>query len=252
MLQMVFVSLALGLFVILVTAARVGYWSGLRARDDQMERSRATAWQTALLALAGLLIGFTFSMAETRFAGRKQLVLAEANSIGTAYLRTRMLPDPEGEELRALFRQYVDARLAFVKAGSDRERIDETLRVSSALEGRIWSEAVAVGRAQPQSLMISLLVQATNDMFDAGTAHVAAVESPLPPAVFAVLVIATAAAMAAVGFGCGLEKRTSPHGMIVLPVLLGIVILLVFDLANPRLGFMRVHDPVLVQLKHSM
>jgi hypothetical protein len=247
-----FPLLALGLFVVLVAAARLGYWSGRRARDDEMERARAANWQTALLALAGLLIAFTFSMAESRFAARKQLVVAEANSIGTAYLRTRMVTDARGEELRALLRHYVDTRLAFVTAGADRQRIDEALRQSSALEDLIWSRVVAEGNAQPQSLMRSLLVQSTNDMFDAAAAHVASVESPLPPTVFIVLVLATAAAIASIGFSCGLEKRTSAHGMIVLPVLLGIVVLLVFDLANPRIGFMRVSDPTLIRLKHSM
>jgi hypothetical protein len=248
----VFASLAIGLFVILIAAARLGFWFGRRAPDDEMERSRAATWQTALLALAGLLIGFTFSMAESRFAARKQLVLAEANSIGTAYLRTQLLPGAAGAQLQALLRQYVDVRLGFVAAGADRGRMDETLRQSSALEGQIWAQVVAAARAQPQSHLTTLLVQAINEMFDAGSAHVAAVDSPLPPTVFLVLVLATSAAVAAIGFSCGLQKRSSTHGMIVFPVLLGIVVLLVFDLANPRLGFMRVRDPVLTQLKQSM
>jgi hypothetical protein len=248
----VFGVLALGLFGVLMASARLGYFAGQRARDDEMERSRAGTWQTALLALDGLLIGFTFSMAEARFDARKQLVLAEANAIGTAYLRTQIVDDASGEPLRALFRQYVDLRLQFLDAGPERRRIAEILRRSSVTEDQIWSRVSAVGRAQPQSLMASLFVQATNDMFDAAAAHVAAVESPLPLTVFAVLVLATAAAMASIGFSCGLEKRASAHGMIVLPVLLGIVVLLVFDLANPRLGFMRVHDPILLQLKRSM
>ena len=249
---MLFAYFAFGLFVVLMAAARVGYWSGKRARDDDMERSRAATWQTALLALAGLLIGFTFSLAASRFDRRKELVLAEANAIGTAYLRTQMLTDATRDDLRSVFRQYVDARLAFVGAGADRRRMHEALRQSAALEGQIWSRVAAAGRAQPQSLMTSLLVQATNDMFDAAASHVAAVQSPLPPTVFAVLVLATAAAMASIGFSCGLEKRASAHGMIVLPLLLGMVVLLVFDLANPRLGFMRVRDPALVQLKGSL
>jgi len=247
-----FPVVALGIFVVLVAAARLGYWAGRRALDDEMERTRATTWQTSLLALAGLLVGFTFSMAEARFQARKQLVLAEANSIGTTYLRTRMFPNGPGEEIRVLLRQYVDVRQAFLGSGADRRRIDESLRQTSELEAQIWSRVVAIGQSQPQSLMASLLVQATNDMFDAGSAHVAAVESPLPPTVFVVLVFATAAAMASIGFSCGLEKRASPHGMIILPVLLGIVVLLVFDLAHPRLGFLRVSDPILLQLKQSL
>jgi hypothetical protein len=248
----VFALGALVLFAVLVAASRIGYWLGGRARDDEMERSRAATWQTALLALSGLLIGFTFSMADSRFEARKQIVLAEANSIGTAYLRTRMIDDAAGEELRTLLRRYVDVRLGFEDTGVDRRRIAETLRQSSALENQIWSRTVLAARSDPHPLLANLLVQSVNDMFDAAAAHGAAVKSPLPPTVFAVLVLAVAAAMASIGFACGLEKRASMHGMIFLPLLLGTVVLLVFDLANPRIGFMRVKDPILVQLKRSM
>jgi hypothetical protein len=247
-----FAWVALGLLAILVAASRVGYWLGLRARDDQTEKSRATTWQAALLALSALLIGFTFSMAQARFDARKKILLAEANSIGTTYLRTRMLDDAAGEELRALLRRYVDARLAYAESGSDRQRIDEALRQSATLEDQIWSHVVAAGRADRHSVMTSLLVQSTNDMFDAVAAHIAAVESPLPVAVFLVLILATTAATASIGFGCGLDKRASAHGMVAVPLLLAAVILLVFDLAHPRIGILRARDPILIQLRQHL
>lgn len=65
---MLLAFVALGLFLFLPGASRVGFWLGQRARDDGTERARASTWQSALLALSGLLIGFTFSMAESRFA----------------------------------------------------------------------------------------------------------------------------------------------------------------------------------------
>jgi len=248
----VFVAISVGVLLALPGACQLGYWLGRRARDDELERSRATTWQNALLALSGLLIGFTFSMAESRFVARKQVLLAEANAIGTAYLRTRLLDDARAEELRGLLRQYVDARLAFVDSGADRPRVEETLRRSSALENQIWSRAAAAGRAEERSVAVGLLVQAINEMFDDAAAHVTSVESPLPPTVFLVLFLATAAAMAVVGFGCGLEKRMSVHGMLVMPLLLAVVILLVFDLAHPRLGMLRTSDPTLIRLKRSL
>src|SRR5215467_9973212 len=116
-------------------------------------------------------------MAQTPFDKRKQIVIAEANAIGTTYLRTRILDDPAGEELRALLHRYVDARLAFAEAGADRRQIDEALRQSSALEDQIWVRVVAAGRTDARPVMTSLLVKATNDMFDAASAHVAAIDS---------------------------------------------------------------------------
>jgi hypothetical protein len=243
---------ALGLFLLLPGACRVGFWLGRRARDDGTERARASTWQSALLALSGLLIGFTFSMAESRFADRKKLIVEEANAIGTTYLRAGLLDDAPADELRSLLRRYLDARLAFAEAGVEPGRIDATLRESAALEQQIWSRVSAAARADRRSPVLGLLVQAANAMFDAGTAHAASVASPLPATVFYVLILATAAAMSAVGFACGLEKRASAHGMIAMPLLLAVVILLVFDLAHPRLGILRVTDRTLIHLKQSL
>jgi hypothetical protein len=243
---------ALAVFGILPGACLLGYWIGRRSRDDELERARSATWQNTLLALSGLLIGFTFSMAEGRYAARKELLIAEANAIGTTYLRTRLIDGAPGEELRAILRRYVDVRLAFVDAGADRERSEGLLRQSGELEAQMWSRIAAVGRADSHSLMNGLLVQAANDMIDKAAAHVAAFDTPLPASVFVVLILATAVAVAAVGHGCGLEKRISVHGMLVMPVLLATVILLVFDLAHPRLGMTRVKDPTLVRLKQSL
>ena len=160
----------IGVFTILPAACQLGYWLGrrARARQDETEKSHAAAWQAALLALAGLLIGFTFSMAQARYDARKQIVLGEANHIGTTYLRTRLLDDAAGDPLRALLRRYVDARLAFAEAGATRSRIDGAVRESAALGGRDLVAGRGGGPRRLASTMTGLLVQSTNDMLDAG------------------------------------------------------------------------------------
>jgi hypothetical protein len=66
---------------------------------------------------------------------------------------------------------------------------------------------VAAGRADAHSTMTSLLVQSTNDMLDAAEEHLAAVANPMPVTVFLVLILVTAAAMATIGYECGLGAR---------------------------------------------
>ena len=241
-----------GLLVGLPASCQIGYRLGSRVarRKDEGEKSHAAAWQTALLGLAALLIGFTFSMAQGRYDARKQLLLDEANAIGTTYLRAQLLDDARSAELRALLRRYVDARLAFGDAGADWGRIGVTLRQSSALADQIWARVSDAGRADPTPTT-ALLVQSTNQMLDAGEAREAALESPLPATVFLVLVLVTAVAMGAVGYECGLEARMHALGMLVAPLMLALVIGLVFDLAHPRLGIIHVHDPILTRLKQS-
>ena len=249
---MVFTWIVVGLYVALLGASQLGYWLGRRPRvpKDATEKSYAAVWHSALLALAGLLIAFTFSMAQARYDARKQIVLAEANAIGTAYLRTRLLDDAAGEPLRALIRRYVDARLAFGASGADEARTLQLMHESAALADEIWERVAAAGRAD-HSPTIALLVQSTNEMIDAGEEHFTAIANPLPMTVFLVLFFVTAVAMASTGFACAIEARRSVFGMIVMPLLLATVVCLIFDLAHPRIGIVRVHDPVLTRLKQS-
>ena len=245
-------SVAIGLFTVLPAACVIGYRLGqrARARADETGKSHVAAWEAALLALTGLLIGFTFSMAQARYDARKQIVLDEANAIGTTYLRTRLLDTGPGEELRALLRRYVDTRLAFQASGHDRARTDALLRESDALGEAIWERVAAAGRAD-RSPVTALLVSSTNEMLDAAGEHLAAIENPMPRTVFLVLILVTAAAMASVGFECGLGGRVRVLGMVVMPLLLATVILLVFDLSRPRIGLTRIRDPILIRLKQS-
>jgi hypothetical protein len=126
---MIFAWFTVVLLVVLPAASELGYKVGrrTRARRDDAASSHAFALQAAVLGLAGLLIGFTFAMATTRFDARKRIMVDESNAIGTTILRTRVLDDAQGEEPRALLRCYVDARLELVESGTDRRRIEESV-----------------------------------------------------------------------------------------------------------------------------
>ena len=58
----------------------------------------------AALTLLRLIIGFSFSMATSRYDQRKNLEEAEANAIGTEYARAGLLPAADAAKVRALLR----------------------------------------------------------------------------------------------------------------------------------------------------
>jgi hypothetical protein len=241
------------LFTILPAASQFGYWVGRRIARDQTDaaRSHAITWEAGVLGLAALLIGFTFSMASDRYEQRKQITIASSNSIGTTYLRTRLLDPVAGDELRALLRRYVDTRLAFEDAGGDRARVDDILRASNSLENQIWARVAAFGRSQPQSQVTNLLVQSTNEMLDHAAEHTFAIQNPVPYTVFILLFLVTTVAMASIGLSCGLEGTRLAFGMLIMPLLLAAVLTLVIDIAHPRIGIVTVHDDSLSRLKQS-
>ena len=116
------------------------------------------------------------------------------------------------------------------------------------LGDEIWA-GVAAARADAYPRP-RLLVQSTNEMIDAGEERIAAIANPLPMTVFFVLFLATRSRWRPTGFVCALEGR-SVLGMIVMPLLLATVVGLIFDLAHPRIGIVRVNDPILPRLKQS-
>ncbi len=67
----------------------------------------------AALTLLGLIIGFSFSMAISRYDQRKSYEEAEANAIGTEYVRADLLPAADAAKVRALLGNYLDQRVVF-------------------------------------------------------------------------------------------------------------------------------------------
>src|ERR1051326_3697666 len=114
-------TLAVVLFVGIIAALAAGRWIGKRpiARYGPSAAPALGSLETAVFALLGLMIAFTFSGALTRFDSRRAQAVEEANAIGTAYLRVDLLPASEQPKIREKFRQYVDARIATYKALPD-------------------------------------------------------------------------------------------------------------------------------------
>src|SRR5262245_56115834 len=106
-------TLAFAVTVILLASAEIGYRLGLRLHKaaDEPLRSQIAALQAAVLGMLGLIVGFTFSMAIDRFESRRHLVIEEANTIGTTWLRAGLLADVHRDGVRDLLRNYVDLRI---------------------------------------------------------------------------------------------------------------------------------------------
>src|SRR5882724_12889817 len=130
-------ALVAGVFLILLLAAvELGHAFGRRVDPGVWERSSG-AYSTlagAVLGLLGLLLAFSFGMADARYSARKALVLKEANAIGTAYLRTSFLDASAEPRMKALMRRYVDMRVEYHAAGSDRQKEEQAFARAAALQ----------------------------------------------------------------------------------------------------------------------
>jgi hypothetical protein len=106
---------ALGLIAGVVGAHEIGFWLGslTRSADDPFDRQVALV-RTSMAALIAFLIGFAFSGAASRFIDRQDLIVREANALGTAYLRADTIAEPQRSELKAALKEYTADRVTLL------------------------------------------------------------------------------------------------------------------------------------------
>lgn len=207
------------------------------------------ALEGAVFGLMGLLMAFTFSGAAARFDARRDLLLREANAIGTVWLRLDLLPPATHDELRADLRAYVDQRLAATRARAT--QADASL---TALQQHVWSGAVAAARDAHDARVAQLLLPAINDMFDIASARYLASQTHPPVVIYAMLLVLALACALLAGHGmAGSQRRSWLHVFVFTGSLL-MAIYVIADIEFPRRGFIRVdrYDQLLVDLRESM
>src|ERR1700745_4024815 len=172
------------IFILLVVLLSVefGYRLGKyrRSRREEEKEAPLGTMVGATLGLLAFILAFTFGLAASRFDNRRQVLLDEANAIGTTYLRAGMLPERR-EEVRALLRDYVDTRLEAIRSG----KVAEGVRRSEDLQQQVWAQAVAVAEKNPSSIIVGLFVQSLNEMIDLHAKRVqAGLRSRIPGAIW--------------------------------------------------------------------
>jgi Protein of unknown function (DUF4239) len=240
----------LAVVVLVLAAIEGGYRLGTyRHRQAGRENEAPVgAMVGATLGLLAFMLAFTFGMAASRFDTRRQLVLDEANAIGTTYLRTAMLPESR-DEIRALLRSYVDARLEAIRSG----RVAEQILKSEEIQGQLWSAATAVGLQHPDSIVVGLFVGSLNEVIDLHAKRVTAgLRNRIPGAIWVVLLTIAALSLAAMGYHAGLVGTTRSLAVIVVAVTFSAVIALIADLDRPQEGTLTVSQQALIDLRQSM
>jgi hypothetical protein len=246
------VPVAIGLFVAMLVCLEIGHRIGVRRAERDPEEAGVGVVDGAIFALLGLLVAFTFSGAADRFDQRRTLIVEEANAIGTAYLRLDLLPTAARDDLREMFRRYLDARLAVYRALPDIAKSKAELQRANTLQQEIWTKAVAASASiQPATM---LLLPALNDMFDITTTRTMAAMTHPPVVIFGLLfALAGLSALLAGRAMAADRKRHWMHAVTFSAALAGAVYVII-DIEYPRFGLIRVDafDVVLVELRNSM
>lgn len=240
------------LFVVMAAllpiAAEVGLQLSSILAGAPEDRSGFSTIYGGILGLLGLILGFTFAMALGNYEVRQQLVIDEANAIGTTWLRAEMIPAPYRDVIEKQLREYVSARLDFYSAGIDQHRLQAALLRSANLQRSLWSQATGLAHDQPTPIT-ALFVQSLNEMIDIEAKRLGALEKRIPGSVWVVLVAVSATG--SVMTGTLFPRRTSTVFLLV-PIVLALVMTLIADLDTSRRGLIQVSQESLVRVSKTM
>jgi hypothetical protein len=236
---------------LMLTAGEAGFCLG-RKPDQQTSadtRSQISTVEAGILGVLALLLGFTTSMAVTRFEARKHLVLEEANAIGTAYLRTQLLPENEGKEIAGLLRAYANIRVPSKEGQDIYEQIIAARQESARLHDAFWQRAVAYGQKEP--IRAGLLLQSLNEVIDVDEARWTAFQNQVPATIIYVIIVVGLLALLMVGYTFGLGGRRQLFSICVLSLAISLVLAVIIDLDRPE-GLIRASQQPMLDLQKQL
>jgi hypothetical protein len=199
----------------------------------------------ATLTLLGLIIGFTFSMAISRFDLRKGYEEGEANSIGTEYLRVGLLPAADTAKLRGLLGEYLQQRILFYTT-FDPQRLQQVSAQTSGLQGQMWSVVSGSAVAQPNALS-ALAVSGLNDVLNAAGYTQAAWTNRVPREAWTLMALIAMLGNLMIGYAANRMKRRAVF-LLAMPVVLAIAFFLIADIDSPRGGYLHIKPQNLLTL----
>jgi hypothetical protein len=237
-------------FLILWLSVRLGTTvASKRPPALEAERDDLGVILGATLTLLGLIIGFTFSMAISRYDQRKNLEEAEANAIGTEFVRADVLPAADAAKVRALLKSYLDQRVLFYNTrGTDQLR--QVNAATSQLQNDLWTAVRAPAQAQPTPIS-ALAMQGMNDVLNSQGYTQAAWWNRIPTAAWMLMAAISICSNLLVGFYAYHLKGKGLLAL-VLPLVLSISFLLIADIDSPRGGIIRVRPQNLISLAQSL
>jgi hypothetical protein len=242
------------LYLLVAAPSALVLWAGLRlgrrSRESGRQEPEAPLGSLvgALLALLAFLLGFSFNAGAGRLDARRQLVIAEAGALVTAYLRAELLPQPQGDQIRTLLREYADVRLQT----SDPDRIEAALARSEEIHREVWARLAETALVE-RSVLVSAAAQALTTVIELHNKRSTVVyEHRIPISIWSTLAGVMALSMISVGYYMGLVGRR--WITVALPFLLSVclVLVLIADLDRVDQRVLSVDQRAMVEALDAM
>jgi hypothetical protein len=220
-----------------------------RPQAQDKPKENIDALMGAALSLLAFLLVFMMGIGVNRYDNRRRLVVAEANAVGTTYLRAGYLDEPYRSDVRGLLAEYVDVRL---RAAKDPANFDQYRDRSQAILDQLWGQSEALARGHPESEMVGLFITSVNSVIDLHAERAVAVSLRFGASSWLALFAVAFLALAFVGFDLGLSDRRNPLAELVLVLMFSAVLLLIVDVDRPLEGLVQVGQQALIDLQQQI
>jgi len=235
-------------FVGLLLAAMLGVvaqnaWNPVKGSDH----NELAIVQSAALTLLGLIVGFSFAMAISRYDQRKDLEEAEANAIGTEYVRADLMPESAAATTRSTLKRYLDQRILFYQTG-DRGELEQIGAETARLVADLWASARSLAAAEPTPVA-ALVASGMNDVLNSADTTTAAWLDRIPIPAWWLMVMIGVGANVTLGFGA---RRFNSLLLLVVPLTVSVSLFLIADIDSPRGGVVQVPPLNLIRLAKSL
>ncbi len=216
---------------------------------DEDVRADFGTVQSAALTLLALVIGFSLSMAVSRYDQRKNYEEEEANAIGTEYLRADLLAPAQAQQMRTLLKRYLAQRILYYSPLDD-AALDANNKQTAVLQNAIWIAARDGSQSGPNPVT-ALAVAGANDVINTQGYTQAAWWNRIPAAAWALMIVLGLFCNFLVGFG-GHGDKTKTRLLAIMPLVVAISFMLIADIDSPRKGVIRVVPQNLLSLAASL
>jgi hypothetical protein len=244
-------TVPIAIVAVLLLAVEVGYWIGKRRMRSLPagQRIETGSVQGAMLGLLGLLLGFSFAGASSRFIERQDLIVREANAIGTAYRRAELLGEPQAGELKSALLAYLSQRVEISRTMSSSLSAKDARAVAED-QDRIWAAAREGVELKPAATVV--VISSVNDVLDLHDYRMAAGRKHLPFLVLGLLAVCSVLTLAVMGYASALTRERNTLMVSAIAVLVAALLWTTVDLDWSRIGVIRVSDAPLQDLLTSL
>ncbi|MGZ8536925.1 MAG: bestrophin-like domain [Flavisolibacter sp.] len=244
----------IGTMVIVIISIEFGYRAGriLHRWKKNEKEGMVSVISGSILGLLAFILAFTFGMVSDRYAARKSLIREEANQIGTVWLRTDFMPEPDRSESRKLLKKYVGLRIDLLESVDD-DHVLKAIEESSKVQVQLWSLAGKHSQTDMRSDIGALYYDALNILIDIQGSRVAvAYQGHIPPGLWMSLYVLLILGMLSVGYyGCIVESKKN-FGAFIMALSFSLVIWIISNLDQLQSNYFRISQQPLIDMQVKM